>query len=66
MTFDQRVYFLAKVLKGTSPQRRGWAGEVKQGIAQSRFQEVIGNVADSTGAELAPWEARVHRRTVES
>jgi hypothetical protein len=46
LTFDQRVDFLAKVLKGTSPQRRSWAATVKQGLEQNRFEEVIGNVAE--------------------
>ncbi len=34
LSFDERVDFLGQVLKGTAPQRRNWAGKVKQ--AQGR------------------------------
>ena len=46
LTFEQRVDFLSRVLKGTSPQRRSWATTVKDGLEQGRFEEVIGNVAE--------------------
>jgi hypothetical protein len=46
LTFDQRVDFLGKVLRGTSPQRRNWAARVHAGTRDGRFEEVIGRVAD--------------------
>ena len=45
LTFDQRVDFLGKALRGTSPQRRGWAERVSTARAQGRFEEVIGDAA---------------------
>ena len=44
LSFDERVDFLAKSLKGTSPARRGWGEKIRQGRNQGRFEEVVGNV----------------------
>lgn len=44
LSFDQRVAFLGKILKGTSPRRRGWVDIVKGGIAQDRFDQLIGEI----------------------
>ena len=44
LSFDERVDFLAKSLKGTSPKRRGWGEKITRGRDQGRFEEVVGNV----------------------
>jgi len=45
LSFDQRVDFLAEVLRGTSPERRAWGAKIKQGRDDGRFEEVIGSIA---------------------
>jgi hypothetical protein len=47
--FDQRVAFLGKILKGTSPGRRGWVEIVQEGIEQDRFDQVIGEIDEIKG-----------------
>jgi hypothetical protein len=44
LTFDQRVAFLGSILKGTSPTRRNWVDIVRDGIAEDRFDQLIGEV----------------------
>jgi hypothetical protein len=44
LSFDQRVDFLAEVLRGTSPERRAWGAKIKQGREDGRFEEVIGTI----------------------
>ena len=46
LSFDERVDFLGLALRGTSPQRRGWAEKIKEGKAKGLFEEVVGNVTD--------------------
>lgn len=46
LSFDQRVEFLGKALRGTSPARRGWAEKVRRAREQGRFEEAIGEVAE--------------------
>ena len=46
LSFDERVEFLGSVLRGTSPERRGWKETVQEGRAQGRFEEVIANTLD--------------------
>ncbi len=46
LSFEQRVDFIGKVLRGTAPNRRGWAEKVNQGKQQGLFEEVIGDVED--------------------
>jgi len=46
LTFDQRVEFIAQVLRGTAPARREWSERVRHGMAEGRFQEVIGDVSE--------------------
>jgi hypothetical protein len=46
LDFDQRVEFLGQVLRGTSPQRRGWAQKVRSAQRQGRFEQVFGNVTE--------------------
>ncbi len=45
LTFDERVEFLGRALKGTSPKRRGWGEKIKRGRDEGRFEEVVGSVA---------------------
>ena len=45
LEFDTRIDFLGRALRGTAPQRRGWAERVKRAKAEGRFEEVFGNVA---------------------
>jgi hypothetical protein len=44
LPFDQRIAFLGKILKGTSPKRRGWAAKIQRGVAEGRFEQVIGEI----------------------
>jgi hypothetical protein len=44
LSFDQRVAFLGQILKGTSPSRRGWIGIVEKGIAEDRFDQLVGEI----------------------
>src|SRR3954464_12109282 len=44
LSFDQRIDFIAQVLRGTAPQRRNWGAKVKQATKEGRFEEAIGNV----------------------
>ena len=46
LSFDQRVDFLGKVLKGTAPERKNWGDKVRQGRDQGLFEEAIGEVTD--------------------
>jgi hypothetical protein len=46
LSFDERVDFLGKVLKGTAPQRRNWAEKIKQGKLEGRYEEVIGDATE--------------------
>jgi hypothetical protein len=45
LSFDQRIDFIAQVLRGTAPQRRNWGARVKEATNEGRFDEFIGNVA---------------------
>jgi hypothetical protein len=44
LTFDERVAFLGKILKGTSPKRRAWAEIVERGRQEGRFDQIIGEI----------------------
>jgi len=46
LTFEQRVEFLDKVLRGTSPKRRAWNEIIQQGRDQGMYEEVVGNITD--------------------
>jgi hypothetical protein len=46
LDFEQRLDFLGRALRGTSPQRRGWAERIRRGRAEGRFEEVFGNVTE--------------------
>jgi hypothetical protein len=47
--FEQRVAFLGAILKGTSPSRRGWIEIVQEGIAEDRFDQMIGEIDEVKG-----------------
>ena len=51
LSFDDRVEFIAQVLRGTSPTRRVWGDRIREGRESGRFEEVIGDV---TGIEAEP------------
>jgi hypothetical protein len=44
LTFEQRIAFLNKILAGTSPTRRSWRERVERGIAEGRFEQLIGEI----------------------
>jgi len=44
LSFDERVDFIAEVLKGTSPTRRVWGDRIRSGREKGLFEEVIGDV----------------------
>jgi hypothetical protein len=44
LSFDQRVDFIAQVLRGTSPQRRGWGATIRDAQKEGLFEEAIGSV----------------------
>jgi hypothetical protein len=56
LSFDERVDFLGKVLRGTSPARRSWAEKIRNGQAEGTFEQVFGNV---TSIEPGPAGLRV-------
>jgi hypothetical protein len=57
LSFDQRVEFLGRALRGTAPERRTWAAKINRGRAEGRFEEAIGNVTD---IKHGPAGLRVH------
>jgi hypothetical protein len=57
LTFDQRIAFLGKILKGTAPRRRGWAAKIRRGIAEDRFDQIIGEIDK---IEPGPAGLRIH------
>jgi hypothetical protein len=44
LDFDQRIDFIAEVLRGTSPTRHSWESKVSAGKAAGMFEETIGQV----------------------
>ena len=46
LSFEERVDFIAEVLKGTSPTRRVWGDRIRQGREKGLFEEVIGDVTN--------------------
>jgi hypothetical protein len=57
LSFDQRVDFLGRALRGTAPERRTWAQKISEGQAEGRFEEAIGSVTD---IQPGPAGLRVH------
>jgi hypothetical protein len=57
LSFDQRVEFLGRILKGTSPQREGWIDVVRRGKKEDRFDQIIGEIDT---IEPGPAGMRIH------
>ena len=57
LTFDERVAFLGKILKGTSPGRRSWAARIERGRTERRFDQLIGEIDQ---IEPGPAGLRIH------
>jgi hypothetical protein len=57
LSFEERMEFLGKILKGTTPKRRNWAQKVAEGRAQGRFQQLLGEI---DAVEHGPEGLRVH------
>ncbi|HYH62718.1 MAG TPA: hypothetical protein VD766_12695 [Solirubrobacterales bacterium] len=48
LTFDQRLDFLGRALRGTSPTRKNWSAAVREGQRSGKFEEVIGQASHIT------------------
>jgi hypothetical protein len=57
LPFEDRVAFLGKVLKGTTPRRRSWLERIESGRAEGRFEELIGEIDQ---VQAGPAGLRVH------
>ena len=57
LSFDERVEFLGRILKGTSPTRRSWEERIKHGRQEGRFEQVIGEIDE---VQAGPLGLRVH------
>jgi hypothetical protein len=57
LSFDERVEFLGRILKGTAPTRRSWEERIKQGRDEGRFEQVIGEIDE---IKPGPLGLRVH------
>jgi len=57
LDFDQRIEFLGRILKGTSPHRRSWDQRIAAGRTEGRFEQIIGEIDE---VEAGPLGLRVH------
>ena len=57
LSFEQRIAFLGKTLKGTTPRRRGWLERIEAGRREGRFEEAFGEIDH---VEAGPAGLRVH------
>jgi hypothetical protein len=57
LPFDQRIAFLGKILKGTTPKRRSWLEKIQQATYQGRFEQVLGEIDE---IEPGPAGLRIH------
>jgi hypothetical protein len=57
LPFEQRVQFLGTVLRGTSPRRRSWRERIEAGVADGRFEEMVGEI---DAVEPGPAGLRLH------
>jgi hypothetical protein len=57
LSLDERIDFLGKILKGTSPRRRGWEDKVRRARAEGRFDELMGEIDEVTSG---PAGLRIH------
>jgi len=46
LTFEQRITFLGRALRGTSPSRRNWGDAVRAGLERGTFEQVIGEATE--------------------
>src|SRR4029077_5201044 len=53
----ERIAFLGKILKGTSPARKGWEARIRRGRAEGRFDQLMGEI---DLVEHGPLGLRVH------
>jgi hypothetical protein len=57
LPFEERLIFLGKILKGTSPRRRGWEDRIRRGQAEGRFEQILGEIDE---IQPGPAGLRVH------
>ena len=57
LSFDQRMEFLGRILKGTAPHRRGWDEKIATGRNEGRFEQIIGEIDE---IQPGPLGLRVH------
>ena len=62
LSFDQRLDFLAQVLRGTAPDRKGWGRTISDGRQAGLFEEFVGNI---TEIEPGPAGLKVRLQTYE-
>src|SRR5215203_5949966 len=44
LSFDERIDFLGRALRGTAPRRRGWLERIERGRREGRFDELVGEI----------------------
>jgi hypothetical protein len=57
VSIDDRLAFLRKILKGTSPARRKWTDTINRGRSEGRFDQLIGEI---DRVEPGPAGLRIH------
>jgi hypothetical protein len=57
LTFDERIAFLGKILKGSSPRRRSWEATINEARRIGRFDELMGEIDH---VEPGPAGLRIH------
>jgi hypothetical protein len=57
LSFDERIAFLGRILKGTTPKRRSWLDRIEQGRREGRFEALLGEIDQ---VEAGPLGLRVH------
>jgi hypothetical protein len=62
LTFDERIAFLGKILKGTSPRRRSWEATINEAKRTGRFDELMGEIDH---VEPGPAGLRIHVSTLD-
>jgi hypothetical protein len=46
VSFEERLEYLGKILKGTTPTRRSWQARINRGVEEGRFEQIIGEITD--------------------